>query len=106
MTGKNWSSAYAWELPIWADMQGNLCTNMDEEVDEATQKAFWAFYDGIFDMTASSIDESTLPEDYPQNVANFVSFMDKESFDLFTTQQPYEDTAVDCSADASVCTGS
>lgn len=82
-----WGIAYGEELPIFPDRYGNLCTNMDEDVDVGTRRVFLAFNDGLFDMTIADIDDSTDVATYPANVNNIVSFFSQEDFDsLFANQ--------------------
>jgi len=82
-----WGTAYGEELPIFPDRYGNLCTNMDEDVDVGTRRVFLAFNDGLFDMTIADIDDSTDVALYPDNVNNIVSFFAIEDFDgLFANQ--------------------
>lgn len=91
-----WGEAYGEEIPIWPDANGNLCTNMWEEVDIEMTRIFLAFNDGLFDTTIAAIDENTLPEDYPVNVSNIVSFFSQESFDwLFEYQVQVDGTDAD-----------
>lgn len=62
--GEFYGSEYGWELPIWVNNEGNLCTDMDY-VEDDTKKVFLAFNDGIFDASANLIDSSVAASDYP-----------------------------------------
>merc|ERR1711959_469917 len=88
-----WPEEYAEELPLYLRSDGNLCTNMYTEVDEATGRVLLAFHDGIFDRSLGPIDSSTAPEDYPQNVKNIASFMTEDDFNVYIQNQIQVDGA-------------
>lgn len=98
-----WTEEYGEELPIYVDRYGNLCTNMDTEVDAGTGRVLLAFNDGIFDMTIADIDETTAVEDYPTNVANIASFLSEDEFNIYTANQKMLDGVADDGTDCTEC---
>jgi hypothetical protein len=63
-------------------------------VSDAAGRVLTAAYDGIFDPTAAEITVDTLPEDYPTNVQNLMTFMTEEDFDSLIPYQVGADAGV------------
>jgi len=100
-----WPEEYAEELPIFVNRYGDLCTNMWEEVEEGMGRILLSFHDGIFDPSIAAIDVDTLPEDYPDNVANLTSFLAKEDFDDYTANQVQVDGTDESGSPCTACVG-
>lgn len=81
---------YAEELPLYVDRYANLCSNI-YDVDESTARVLYAAADGQFEADADLITADTAPEDYPENVANLMTFLTEEDWDYFTANQKLVD---------------
>ena len=91
---------YGEELPLYVDRYANLCSNI-YDVDEATARVLYAAADGQFDADADLITADTAPEDYPENVANLMTFLTEDDWNYFTEHQLQVDGE---DADGNACT--
>lgn len=77
---------YGEELPLYVDRYANLCSNI-YDVDEATARVLYAAADGQFEADAALITADTAPEDYPENVANLMTFLTEDDWNFYTENQ-------------------